>query len=580
MIRRTLLLVAVALLGLMFLIALHAWYASYVPRFSDATLRFEDVENPPVVLSMPVWYTLGPLPRIGNVSFNVDLPKRHTPYFLLPHTGNIVELIVNGAKVNPDIISKDPDMGGALRPGKNTVTMRLFFNDPFSGVIVAFLPSLRNFVKLVQVFLQLSIVLFFSFLFQRIRRSPLRWEIIFFVALGITLRCLYLSGTPWYFYGYDSQGHIDYIFYLVNHGMLPAGTALWQAHQAPLYYVLASFFPWIGGHLGWSRELSLLSIQSFSLFLSIGVLFVGVDAVHAFFQGRMQRALGVALLAAAPPLVFLSSQISNDVLLMFFGILWYAALQRSLADRRSRQWILACFWLAFAILTKANAILLFFPTVLAFFFLTPIPFVDRVKRIGFLVLTSPIWASFYFWRFLSDRAYGIVENAHLLSSAGRIDLTLYNLFIFNPVSLFLQPFVHHVSGPFRQEYFLETVLRSFQFGSSVYASFGRYPLLFLLLLLPVGIFGAFRLLQRKKLLPVITTGILMLGLIIFCFRYPYTSSQHFRYIAISTLPIALCVIEGVYGFRWKFLRMFFEVIVLVYVLVTALFYLGAFLSTW
>ncbi len=580
MYRRSFFLTTVPILALVLLAGLNVVYDMFLPRFSDATIRFEEVQNPPVVLSMPVWYTLGPLPRVGNVSFTVDLPEKHTRYFLLPHTGNLVTLTVNGQKVSPDKISNEPDMGGVLKPGTNTVNMRLFFNDPFSGVIVAFLPSLRNIVKLAHVFLQLIILLSFSFLFYKIRRAVVQREIFLFIALGITLRSLYVSGSPWYFYGYDSQGHVDYIFYLVKHGMLPAGTALWQAHQAPLYYMLAAFFPWIGTLVGWSPELSLFCIQSFGLLLSIGVLCTGVGAVHVFFQGRMQRALAVALLAVAPPLVFLSSQISNDVLLIFFGVLWYASLQKFMLKPKAKQGMIVSLWLAFAILTKANAILLIAPTIVVFLFLVPLSFRERLQHCGLLFLTSPIWAWFYLWRFFSDHAYGIVENAHLLSSAGRIDFTLKNLFIFNPFSLLLQPFVHHVSGPFRPEYFLESVLRSFQFGSSIYASFGRYPLLFLLMLLPIGFFGIERLLRHRKYFPVVTLAFLFAGLVIFCFRYPYTSSQHFRYIAIATLPMIYCVIEGVYGFRSKFPRMFFEVIVFVYALVTALFYLGAFLSTW
>lgn len=578
--RRTYGVPALILIGTFLLLGvLHRSYASFLPYFSDAVIRF-DGAKPPVAVHMPIWYTVVPLPPIADITFTMELPHSFPRFFFVPHTGVLAALSVDGHALVPQRVPEMQDLATLLHAGSNRLRARIFSSDAFSGLILSLVPSLRNGVTFVHELLQLLIVLGGSFLFYRTLGIRLSKEIFWILLIGIVVRCLYVSGTPWYFRGYDSQGHLDYIWYVLQTHDLPFHSKLWQGHQAPLYYVLAALVAGLGVLSGSSKEAVILILQSSSLLLSIATLLIGTSVVFAFFKGRMQRALGVSLLATAPPLVFLSSQVSNDALLNVLGFLWCAALLRSVASPHSRSWFTAALAVSLAILTKANAVLWMLPTVVAFLLLTKISVRERLKRCMVLALLSPLWGWFYVWRFLADRGYGLVENARLLSSSVRVDLTLGNLFVFNPFALLLQPFVHHVAGPFRPEYFFESLLRSAQFGTSVYESFGRYPLLFAFVLIPVFFIGATSLIRRRESLPVFIILVLLIGLIVFCFRYPFTSSQHFRYIAVATLPIILCLVEGCSVVPGKIVRIFSEVSVFVYAILSALFVVGVFLSMW
>ena len=236
-------------------------------------------------------------------------------------------------------------------------------------------------------------------------------------------------------------------------------------------------------------------------------------------------------------------------------------------------------WITLGALTKANAFPWLVPTVICFVLLD-VPLRERLWRLSFLLLSVSLSALYYVWRFFNDVSFGVVQNAGRLSPAFRVDVSLSSLLTFNPIALLAQPFVHNHALPFRPEYFLESLLRSMHFGSFSFSQDSVYLLIFAMFALPIGVFGMMSFLQKRQTLPAITCFVSLLSLFLFCVHFPYSSSQHFRYIAVTALPLVLCMTEGYRSFRLFFLRVYAEIVTFLYSLVCMLFFVGIFWLAW
>ncbi len=562
--------VLVSIVAFCCLLGINRWYAAYLPEFSDATMSASG--KPAVSIEIPLYMTRVPVPSAIDLRFHMSLRTMRLTSFLVLCSGDLVNMSVNGLKISPNLFHTSIDLSDILHQGSNDIVMRLATNDPFAPYGMAILPSNSNVITRMYGLSVLALILLWAFVCLRILRDRVPLEVRIPLVLGIVLRVIYQISIPPYVLSYDWVGHMEYIKYVAIFAKLPLHTGLWESHQAPLYYLLAAIPVRIGWYFGWPSAVIDYNLQSLSLLLSVGTLFVGSVVIARTFQNSFYRILGVLLLATAPSLMYLTSQVSNDVLLTFFGFLWYASLERSLVRPSSKSWVLVSFWIALGMLTKANAM----PWLLASF--VCLALASPSWKAGFrssvsLATCVPVWVIFYGWRFWSDKTFGIVANAHLLSSAFKMHAPAWSFFVFNPFAVLIQPYMKNVSGPFRPEYFFESLLRSSQFGISSYGKEGVYLLFYAMLLLPVILLGVIDCFRSKRWLPVVAICMLFLALAAYVVSYPYVSVLHFRFIVTAVLPLVLCLLFGC-ALLPRYLRIFAEMTILIYVLISTIFFGG------
>jgi 4-amino-4-deoxy-L-arabinose transferase-like glycosyltransferase len=148
-----------------------------------------------------------------------------------------------------------------------------------------------------------------------------KW-LVLLVALHVILALVYWHYTP---YGAppDEGVHGNYVHALVRDKALavfdPSDRANYEAHQPPLYYVMAVPFYLVG------RALDLpdpgIVVRLLSLILGAAAIVVGYRAVLRAFDDE-KVALGAAgFIALLPTHVMLSSSVSNDILAeLVFGL--------------------------------------------------------------------------------------------------------------------------------------------------------------------------------------------------------------------------------------------------------------------
>jgi tetratricopeptide (TPR) repeat protein len=160
--------------------------------------------------------------------------------------------------------------------------------------------------------------------------------------------------------GFDAAGHVEHIRYVQMHGGPPPAEAGWEAHQPPLYYLLAANVlnplklsaASFGGQAV-LRGLSLLAAlgQVVFCFLSLRLLFPGE---------RSKQAVGLLLAGFLPAQFYLAHYVTNE---LFAASLMSATLYFALRLLISRQPSLAEYTatglcLGLALLAKVTAMML------------------------------------------------------------------------------------------------------------------------------------------------------------------------------------------------------------------------------
>lgn len=144
--------------------------------------------------------------------------------------------------------------------------------------------------------------------------------------LGFTFRLCYVLTTAWYTRQHDvygTDGHMDYILYLLSNGFsLPDFdvSSRWQFYQPPVWHYLCAAVLKITTFLGVELEQAKETLQFVSLYCSCGVMLCALRMFRLFSLSGHRLCAALALVAFHPTMIYLSGSINNDVLSLFLSL--------------------------------------------------------------------------------------------------------------------------------------------------------------------------------------------------------------------------------------------------------------------
>ena len=119
-------------------------------------------------------------------------------------------------------------------------------------------------------------------------------------------------------FGFDRDGHQQYIDYILQNKALPLADEGWQMYQPPLFYVLSAL---IIGPFGWSAsaDSAVLTLRAFSALTGIAHLVLVFLCLRLLFPNQPRRQIvGLLLAGFLPANLCLSHHITNESLAALF----------------------------------------------------------------------------------------------------------------------------------------------------------------------------------------------------------------------------------------------------------------------
>ena len=422
-------------------------------------------------------------------------------------------------------------------------------------------------------------------------------KLIFFLFTisAVILRLVYVIRIPYNVNQHDAGdftgGHIGYICYLFEHNWrLPDfnPTTVWSFYHPPLHHYLAAIVAKLSLVCGTDMAQAMENVQFLTVFYGLCTLLISYKLLKKFKLTGFSLFLPYALLCFHPSLVMLSGSINNDALCLlltlvtaYIALLWY--------EKPSMKCIcLLALTFAATVLTKMSGLLL--APAVAFLFLAKL-WKERqqwksyfIQFITFGVICVPLALSFsirnlilwhvnpFFTLDLGDYMYtgnNILERVFLIYKEQLASpFVIYNVTPSNGLSVDRNIIL----------YLLKTSLYGDKFflaadSPLIWMAWILHVVNLLLILISFiclivevvrMLLAAFK---EKSLFPYIKECFLCLlygssfgSYIMFCFKYPNSCSQDFRYMNL-TLIIAM-IFWGMFfkrtseknGIGWKVLR--------------------------
>ncbi len=382
---------------------------------------------------------------------------------------------------------------------------------------------------------------------------------------GFLLRYLYVLGTPYHIRAYDWWGHGPYLDYMAQHLWMPGPRTGWENYQPPLYYALVGGLTRLLSLCGMAADQRFTVWQAISLVISTGVLMAGVWIARLLFQHEIKFRLYIlTVFAVAPPLVFDSSRVSNDVLVHLLAFLWFGLLLSFWKHHNSRTWFGLSIILGLSLITKATT-LVFIPVSLLCLILLPYFPRRRKGRLALIlaIVTIGMAGWYYVPRAFHEKGVDsfIIGNIGILNPKAHIDGIFLKSFVFNPFKILRYPFVQ-VWGP-RHEFFLEYFFKSMFLGDwnlgDAYRWLARAFMVPPLLLIPTFLWGIRRSATTRtgNDVPLLITFLaVFLAQWIFIQVAPFLCHQDFRFSVVLLAPIIYFVLRGAAGLPQKWEQRF------------------------
>lgn len=159
-------------------------------------------------------------------------------------------------------------------------------------------------------------------------------------------------------YGFDVEGHEEYLRYVQTRHALPLANEGWQLYQPPLYYLLGAQFLRLLG-LTVEDPAAVAPLRALSLavgFAHCGVIFLCLRRL--FPAGRWQPVLGTLFAAFLPAHLVVSHYVTNENLCAFWVTLsFYFFLRLAVTPGALWLWPACGAALGLALLTKFSAVL-------------------------------------------------------------------------------------------------------------------------------------------------------------------------------------------------------------------------------
>lgn len=544
------------ILGVVMLVALQFLL---IPRFSVESVM-QNVTTLPNALPVLTWDVSGPITATMRVH---RFPWQRTDFLVIPD--DCTELLTVDERVIVKQVCKNGmsdkrfliDVGPA-RTASIVAKVRNGKNSPMGFTIQ--MPE--DAIELLM--LRIAFALLLATALARIIRLWLGITdsvTLFMIGAGILTRYLYGTYTDFNIRAYDALHHLYYVYLMVDHWQIPAAGG-WETHQPPLYYALTSLIVRAAQGTGIVNAVS--AVQAFSIFLSIGALFVGLWIGSRVLrkQGTIAMRMYAMFLAGLPGIIFFAPRISNDVLVTFevfvsgaLMLVWWKSGSRS---AWYGLWLLA----AAGFLTKLNgasiAITLFLIGILAPRSIRP----TMRTWVGSLILFTLLTAWLPVIRF--HEGPNSVRNLVMTGKAGitpalKVRHDPADFLTFNPIGMLLHPVNEPYNDASRRskpfEYFFRSALFG-EFSDQPVPWLSHTLLLLALSLIPWMIFGVVKQGRNltKEYLPFVVLSVVTIALwLTYIIIFPYSPEQDFRFSGFLVCAGAALLAAGVQGSseKWK-----------------------------
>jgi Tetratricopeptide repeat len=113
-------------------------------------------------------------------------------------------------------------------------------------------------------------------------------------------------------FGFDADGHLQYIQYILDHGWLPLAHEGWEMYQPPLYYIIAALVVKLGGHARADAG-AVVALRSLGYLAGVLQAVLVLASLRLLFPLRPARVYAGFVLAAALPMqLYLCQYMSNE----------------------------------------------------------------------------------------------------------------------------------------------------------------------------------------------------------------------------------------------------------------------------
>lgn len=446
------------------------------------------------------------------------------------------------------------DLSSYLQTGKNTIAFTLSNSSGELSLHIrpSIASSLVSAIHVVFLTLIFCVCFWWSYPIRKKMSLPIQWMIF----SSILVRFWYVLLTPYKVRSHDAAGHIEYMIYVLQNWNIPPLTGGWQMYQPPLYYFFTSFFLLPAKFFGATFSSLIDIMQIISLLLSIAAVLIAAWVAHILFSHKheeIQRVLFVGVVAALPALIFSSSRISNDTMLLPIWFLLFGFLLRFWQYKTVRDWYIVVVLFSLSILTKWNALAL--APLLAVCLIVQLYAnwrqllkVSCISVIIFSVFTGPM----FFKRIIHEQQGHIIgnikyNNPELFTKAW----SPLNLIALKPIEMIRYPFNDSWNDTYGRGYYWLYMPKSvftgeWNFGSTINKVLqGIYVLNMVFLL--IAIFEIFyeMLKNRLKKFPIWgTIFMLIASSMILQINQHNGGLQDFRYITLLALPVTYFVLTG------------------------------------
>lgn len=474
------------------------------------------------------------------------------------------EVRIGGKKVDlPDVPFCDGtngrviDVSGILQPGVNMLELTMKDTGGKAGLQV-FIAKRQWWQMLLDSALIFTLAGYGLIAVQTYARTR-RWKLLAYTVIAAAVFAMaYNAATPLTSRAYDIDGHLEYIRYVHEHLRIPPAQEGWQFYQPPLYYFITGGSMRLWSALGFLPNAVYDRIALFSLFVFLGT--IGVTAWIGLLSFEEQKkksswepALFAALVLFLPGILFFTSRVTNDVLLLITSFVFCAQLIQWWQTGSVKMWYLLVCTLALALLSKSNS-LPFAP--LLFFCLLIHPSVSLRRKscdgvMGILILALLVgWL--YVLRFVIENETFIVGN--MLNEGLRVENTLRHVLEFHPYAVIGTPFNGTWDDVSRRQYFWEFLFRSAFFGEWSFSSLllmphlARAMLSLAISLLVIGVIGFWRdcVFHFRRTVPM---ALILLATIASVFLYrlrsPYSPNQDFRFVPLLAVAVSYYCVRGI-----------------------------------
>lgn len=325
------------------------------------------------LVSLPLWWGVDP----GRYTFNgaIWMGDRAIPRISIDSSTAIDQIEIGGRSIEPSCrpiqgleghwytIRCDLDLRGSPRNALQSLAVSLSSRGrPFALDIE---PSSISPMEVPLGGALLTAVLVLAFLLCRAAHQS--WIICAILTLALGVRLVYWVKTPPNVRGHDVTAHIEYVALVAQNWARPGPLVGWETHQAPLYYYIGGGlvrlerFIGVTGVGGVAVSLQGLSLV-FAMLTAIGALLCFKECAHIFgLEGVMSErtaALALALYVFWPTAIMDSVRIGNDAPLVLLAVTFLFFILRWHSRQTPHNLLAAFVTIAFAIVTKASAVLL------------------------------------------------------------------------------------------------------------------------------------------------------------------------------------------------------------------------------